>query len=963
MSRSRFADPETASANLARLGAVSAEFVEQISAVADPDTALTSLVALAETDDGRSVIEALDGDPVLRQRAMVVLGTSRAIGDFWRRHPQYVMDLVGENLLERPATEPEYRDWLTDATDPDALRVRYHRELAAIAARDLNAHTTFAQSSAELSDLAVATLEAALRIAVANEPEADLVRLAVIALGKTGGHELNYVSDVDVIFVHEPAEGADDHRASAVAARLASAIIRICGEHTAEGTIWEVDPNLRPEGKQGPLSRTLASHIAYYDRWAVTWEFQALLKTRYAAGDRELADQYLAALQPLVWKAAERADFVPEVRRMRRRVIENIPAAHRDRQLKLGSGGLRDVEFAVQLLQLVHGRVDEQIRSPNTLEALSALTERGYVGWRDGSALEESYEFLRALEHRLQLFRLRRTHLVPEDPDDLRRIGRSMGFATNPADNLVKEWQAHRRIVSRLHEKIFYRPLLEAVASLPEDRLRLSTQAAEDRLAALGFSDPRGAMAHISALSSGVTRRAVIQRSLLPAMLSWFAESPQPDAALLAFRQISEELGDSPWYLRKLRDEGTGAQQFAQMLSSSTYVTDLIRRAPDAVALLGDDEALVPRELERLDTEMTLAARRHPIPDGAVRAIRRIRRRELCRVAMSDVLGRLDITEVGEALTSINTATIAATLRTAELAWSIDHDRPVPTRNAIILMGRLGGHEAGYGSDADVMFVHDPIAGADVDEAKACALWVAQLIRKMLGAAGADPALEIDAGLRPEGKNGPLVRTFDAYAAYYAKWSDTWEAQALLRAEAAIGDPELCERFTALIDPLRYPEDGLSTTQEREIRRIKARVDSERLPRGANPNTHLKLGRGGLADVEWTIQLLQMQHAHRVPELRTTRTLAALEAAAEAGLLSTEDAQALIESWRLVARIRNGVVLWRAKPAESMVETAMDRAGLAHLLGIGQDHTEEMVNDYMRITRRARQVVERVFYE
>ncbi|MFO6451081.1 MULTISPECIES: bifunctional [glutamine synthetase] adenylyltransferase/[glutamine synthetase]-adenylyl-L-tyrosine phosphorylase [unclassified Aeromicrobium] len=963
MTRTRFSDPEAAAANLARLGEISPEFVEQIAAVADPDGALASLVAIAETDEGPGLVAAMEDDAVLRQRTLIVLGTSRAIGEFWRRHPAYVRDLVGERLLERPATEQEYRDWVADVEDPDALRVGYHRELAAIAARDLNAHTTFAQSSAELSDLAVATLGAALRIAAAEEDDSDLVRLAVIAMGKTGGHELNYVSDVDVIYVHEPVEGADEQRAAAAATRMAAAIIRICGDHTAEGTIWEVDPNLRPEGKQGPLTRTLASHVAYYDRWAVTWEFQALLKARYAAGDRELADAYLEALRPLVWKAAEREDFVPEVRRMRRRVIENIPAAHRDRQLKLGSGGLRDVEFAVQLLQLVHGRVDENIRSSNTLEALRALTDRGYVGRRDGSALEEAYEFLRALEHRMQLFRLRRTHLVPEDLDDLRRIGRSMGFTTNPADNLVKEWQAHRRIVSRLHEKIFYRPLLEAVASLPEDRLRLSTQAAEDRLAALGYSDPKGAMAHISALTSGVTRRAVIHRSLLPAMLSWFAESPQPDAALLAFRQISEELGDSPWYLRKLRDEGTGAQQFAHMLASSTYVTDLIRRAPDAVALLGDDAALVPRDLDRLDTEMTLAAKRHQIPEGAVRAVRRIRRRELSRVAMSDVLGRLDVTEVGEALTAINTATISATLATAEAAWTLENDRPLPTRNAIVLMGRLGGHEAGYGSDADVMFVHDPVEGADVDEAKACALWIAQLIRQMLGAAGADPALEIDAGLRPEGKNGPLVRTFEAYAAYYAKWSDTWEAQALLRAEAAVGDPDLRERFTALIDPLRYPEGGLSASQERDIRRIKARVDSERLPRGANPNTHLKLGRGGLADVEWTIQLLQMQHAHRVPALRTTRTIEALEAAADAEILSADDAQALIDSWRLVTRIRNGVVLWRAKPAESMVETAADRTGLAHILGIGQDHTEEMVNDYMRITRRARQVVERVFYE
>lgn len=961
MSRSRFTDPDAAAKSLEVLGDISPELLNQITSVADPDVALASLAAIVDAGNP-DILAALEADPVLRERVLVVLGTSRAIGEFWIRHPDYVLDLAPDHMLVRPATEEEYRGWMAEVDDADALRVRYHRELAVIAARDLNAHTSFEQSSKELSDLAVATLDAAHRLAAEQEPESESVRLTVMAMGKTGGHELNYVSDVDVIFVHEPVDGADAEVARQAATRMASSIIRVCGDHTAEGTIWEVDPNLRPEGRQGPLTRTLSSHIAYYERWAATWEFQALLKARYAAGDRDLAARYVDALQPWVWKVSERDDFVLEVQRMRRRVIENIPAAHRDRQLKLGSGGLRDVEFAVQLLQLVHGRADESIRSPNTLVALRSLTERGYVGRRDGAALEEAYEFLRALEHRMQLFRLKRTHLVPQDPEDLRRIGRSLGFRSDPANNLVKEWQAHRRVVSRLHEKIFYRPLLEAVAALPEDGLTLSAEAAGDRLAALGFADAKGAMNHISALTSGVTRRAAIQRSLLPAMLGWFAESPHPDAALLAFRQISDELGESPWYLRKLRDEGTGAQQFARMLSTSQYVTDLIRRAPDSVALLGDDAALVPHDLDRLDTEMALAASRHRIPDGAVRAVRRIRRRELSRVAMADVLGRLDVVEVGDALTSINTATIAATLKTAEAAWVEANDRPLPTRNAIVLMGRLGGYETGYGSDADVMFVHDPIDGADPEEAKAAALWTAQLVRKALAAPGDDPALELDADLRPEGRNGPLVRTFSSYAAYYARWSDTWEAQALLRATASVGDRDLCRRFVDLIDPLRYPEQGLTADEVREIRRIKARVDSERLPRGANPNTHLKLGRGGLADVEWTIQLLQMQHAHAVPALRTTRTLAALVAAGEAGILTSDDVEALTDSWRMVTRIRNGVVLWRGKSADSMVETAADRAGLAHLLGIGQDHTEEMVNDYLRVTRRARKVVERVFY-
>ena len=962
LARRGFRDGEGALVALGSLGDVPDELVDQIASVASPDTALSSLVGIAERLGADELLATLAADAELRQRLLVVLGTSEALGDFLVRHPEHVVDLATDELSPVPITLEQRRRQMEDATTADELRIAYYRKLLHIAARDLTALTTFEQSSAELSDLAVATLGAALAIARADEPSADLCRLTIMAMGKTGGHELNYLSDVDVIFVFEPVDGADDHAAATAATRLASGVMKLCREHTGEGTIWEVDADLRPEGKNGPLVRSLGSHVAYYEKWASTWEFQALLKARFAAGDEALGQAYLDALSPMIWFASTRDNFVGDVRAMRKRVIEHIPAAHRERQLKLGAGGLRDVEFAVQLLQLVHGRADETLRSPTTLTALKALIDGGYVGRRDGAAMEEAYEFLRTLEHRIQLYRLRRSHIVPDDAEDLRRIGRSMGFRTNPADSLVKEWQAHRRIVRRLHEKLFYQPLLEAVASLPTDGLRLTPLAAEQRLTALGFSDPKGALTHIQALTSGLSRRASIQKSLLPAMLAWFAGSPDPDAGLLAFRKISEGLGETHWYLRKLRDEGAGAEQLAHVLSSSRYVTDLILRAPDSVALLGDDAELRPLERERLRTEINLAADRHSDPADAIRAVRRVRRRELSRVGIADVLGRLDITAVGEALTDISTATLAGALKASTAAVEADRGE-LPTRLSIILMGRLGGGEAGYGSDADVMFVHDPVEGADESEAANAASAVAQGLRKMLAAPGDDPALEVDAELRPEGRNGPLVRTFASYRAYYEKWSAVWEAQALLRASATVGDPDLNTRFTALIDPLRWPEGGATAAEVREIRRIKARVDSERLPRGANAKTHLKLGRGGLADVEWTVQLLQMQHAHAVPGMRTTRTLDALHAAVEADLVTADDAQTLEAAWRLVSRIRNAVVLMRGKPAESMVEQAGERAGVAHLLGYGMEHSEHLMDDYLRTTRHARQVVERIFYE
>ena len=278
-------------------------------------------------------------------------------------------------------------------------------------------------------------------------------------------------------------------------------------------------------------------------------------------------------------------------------------------------------------------------------------------------------------------------------------------------------------------------------------------------------------------------------------------------------------------------------------------------------------------------------------------------------------------------------------------------------------MGRYGGFELSYGSDADVLFVHDPLPGASQQEASEYAVAVANELRRLLALAGPDPALEVDAGLRPEGKQGPLVRTLDSYAAYYAKWSKVWEAQALLRADAVVGDPDLRRRFTELVDPLRYPEGGLSQDDVVEIRRIKARVDNERAPRGAERNTHLKLGRGGLSDIEWTVQLLQMRHGAEVAGLRTPQTLAALEGAREAGLISTEDAEVLAEGWRTVSRIRNAITLVSGRPGDQLPRGTRERGAVAITVGYPPGGTDEMVNDYLRRTRRTHAVVERVFWE
>ena len=959
--------------------------------VADPDQALLALARIAGAvqalPEKSALLTQLLGRGPGRDRLLAVVGASVALGDTLAAHPdqlEVLADLtpgtgvpVGDvrtELLAAVGSDADADVPVAAVGGPagwDAMRRAYRRRLLRIAATDLTSPeplTRMPGVAAALADLAAAALEAALALARAElDDHGAGVRLAVLGLGKCGGRELNYVSDVDVIYVAEPADGVDEEHALMVGARLATGLARACANPSGEPALWPVDAALRPEGKDGPLVRTLSSHRAYYERWARTWEFQALLKARPVAGDLALGEAYVAAMNPMVWAAVGREHFVADSQAMRRRVEEHVPAAEADRQLKLGVGGLRDVEFTVQLLQLVHGRADESIRSPSTLTALAALSAGGYVGREDAARLAVCYRLLRALEHRIQLYRLRRTHLMPTSDADLRRLARSIGMRAEGADGLMERWRSVRREVRGLHQELFYRPLLPATAQLSTEEASLAPDAARARLAAIGYRDPAGAMRHIAALTEGVSRRAAIQRQLLPVMLGWFAEGADADAGLLNFRRLSDTLGTTHWYLRLLRDSGTAAARLARVLSTSRYVAEALARSPESVAWLADDAELAPRAPARLAAEADAILARADEPVAGATALRALRRRELARTGAADVLGVVTSTSAAESLTSAADVVLAGGLRIAAYETQLERGLTVaPTRMLIVAMGRLGGREMGYSSDADVMFVHDPFPGQDEILAQQYALSVATRLRQLLGDAGLEPPLDVDADLRPEGRNGPLVRSFASYAEYYQRWSSPWESQALLRARPVAGDTELGERFVRLVDPLRFPVGGLEPAVVRELRRIKARVEAERLPRGAEPARHLKLGRGGLADVEWTVQLLQLQHAHEILGLRTTATLDALEAAVAAKLIEPHDASILTEAWLLASRLRDALVLWSGRSGDAHADQLPhDRqmlAGLARVLGYPAGAGAELEEDYLRAARRARGVVNRVFY-
>ena len=933
--------------------------LEFIREAADPDLALLTLQGIFQT----GAVDPASWSSETWLRISGLVGSSAALGEHLIKEPTHVSYVANiEGVAAREVLVNSLLKVVTSATTWDQallkLRVAYRKEVSAIAAIDISARdqseTILPGIAAALSDLADAVVEAALVLAKMHTAGSEQVEFSIIGMGKCGARELNYVSDVDVMFIVAPISPVDEQVALEVGAQIAKKIIQACSESTPEGVIWEVDAALRPEGKSGALVRTLQSYLDYYDRWAKSWEYQALLKSRVMAGSTALGNRFIEAITPLIWQAASRPGFVEEVQAMRERVTEYLPANEADRELKLGRGGLRDVEFAVQLLQMVHGRSDELVRNPNTLLALEQLATWGYVAREDAATLAKAYRFLRTLEHRIQLFRMRRTHVMPTVESEQRRIGRSLGYGVEPVEDLTREWKKHAREVRRLHEKLFYRPLLNAVVKLDSSSARLSPEAANARLSALGYRDPAGALRHLEALTAGVSRRAVIQRTLLPVMLEWFAEGPDPDSGLFGFRQVSEALGATPWYLRLLRDESATAERLAKVLATSKYATDLLLRAPEAVNLLTSTESLKPRSREELMTEVLAIASRYPDPQEATSAIRAVRRRELFRVSCADILAELDTEQVGEALTNVTDATLTGTLKV------IREDTNFAMEFLIIAMGRYGGAELGYGSDADVMFC---FSGSDDQElAQSQAHGLANNLRMLLMAPSADPELLIDIDLRPEGKSGPLVRSFDSFVSYYQRWSSGWETQALLRANISAGDPELADRFIGLINPIRFKEVGLPDLELREIRRLKARMEAERLPRGIDPTLHTKLGPGGLSDVEWMVQIIQLKHGYAHPQLQTTKTLDGLRAARELGFLSSQDAQALIDAWLISTRVRNALMLVKGKASDSLPTDLSDLARVAYILGYGARSGQKLTEDYRRTTRRARQIIMREFY-
>jgi len=886
------------------------------------------------------------------------------------RHPAWLLALLDDDLA-RPRTREALRRSLAVALEADAdpvraLRTFKYRELARITVRECGAWVPLERVGEvlrELSALADALLEAALAIAAAQVAERhgaplwvcegadERLGLAVLALGKLGASELNYSSDVDLVYVHgtpsgEPLVGAPPHHASVGPAeyftRVAQRFGRLVGDVTEDGFLYRIDAELRPEGSRGPLVVGDDALALYYESAAASWERAAFMKARVVAGDFALGERVVATIAPMIHRRSLDFAAVDAIRLLK----ERIAAAHGKRDhgfdVKLDAGGIRDVEFIAQALQLLHGGRFPELRARGTEESLELLGEARLLPPERVAQLLAAYRFLRRLEHRLQMVAERQTHLLPDDPAARLGIARACGFAAadEPLARLDATLAGHRARVAEVFEAFFAEGSADRVFELFARRA--------PQLAAL---EPA--------------------RSLLRELAAGFAaeidRSSDPKRALARLDRFVEGVGARRFYFELLIDRPELVSRLARLFAASSYLSDLLATHPRLIEPIFEDPHVLVLDRTQLDADFEAIgadcrARYGDENEARLAALRLFCHRQVVNIGLLDVADAVRRAEVEAGLTDLARVCVQKALASSR-AWFAER-RPAESavldrsRFAVVGMGKLASGEMSYGSDLDLVFLFDLDAADDPSAmlaAQQASTRLAQRLISMLSMRTAEGSCyDVDARLRPSGNQGSLVASLRSFERYHAADAQLWERQALLRARVVAGDPELGRAFEAvrrrvLARPL--PEGAAA-----EVHRIRMRMERE-LAHETATRRDLKLGRGGVLDVECVVQYLQLVHGQEHTALHEVdRTERQLERLAAVGALAPALASELARGWDFLQRLSSRLRLVENRSISDLdARRGADLDAIARGLGYPAGEREgtvgrALLTDYRRHT-------------
>ena len=906
----------------------------------------------------------------------------------------------GEELVQAGKKCRSFEDFCA------ALRRHKQREYLRIGARDLLAEVTMEESVLELTTLAEAALEAAYQFCRAEvERDYGLLnlpgstepnRFVVLGMGKLGGRELNFSSDIDVIFLYESDEGESAGGAKGKSspreffAEVGKKIIQAMGQVTEDGFVFRIDLRLRPLGANGPLVQSIGSAMLYYESWGQCWERAAMIKARAVAGARELGADFLKELEPFVFRRYLDYTTVDELRHMKAR-IENelLTGAAKERNVKLGLGGIREIEFFTQALQLVNGGYEPALRGPSTLPALAELARHHFISTKERDVLTDAYCFLRQVEHKVQIVQESHAHSIPEGTEEEQALARRLGYRRNgkrsEREQFWRDYRRHTESVRRMFDRLFYSAQNEiaqdaasAAGSVWNDLDRKEIVTAE--LSKAGFADPLKAYENLLAVRDGEVyqppspKRLKVMRRLGPALMSEIINSSAPDRALLNLAEFSHRIGGRTGFLTLLAENPETMRLLITLFAQSQFLTDLFLNRPELIdTLIRVDLSRIEKPKSEMLGELCAAIAEHHDIEEKLNVLRRHKTEEFIRIGLHDLGGALELLQVLAQLSDLADACLQAALDLTLNEVSERYGRVPHGQFSIIGGGKLGGRELDYNSDLDLIFVYDAGAEALSTGGLPAHEYYVRVGQKLLTYLSAPTeegiAYKVDMQLRPSGKAGPLVSSLDAFREYHKTSSQLWERQALIKARHVAGDPALGKEVEKITKTFAYGRD-LKREEISEIHHLRMRMERELAGEDEN-RFNLKKGRGGLVDIEFLTQMLQLSHGHRLARLRRRQTLEALNVLHEEKILKRDEYRVLADGYLFLRRLDHRLRLERDQSIDAFEAEAGRLDSIARALGYGNAGEQgkrskaksgaKLLRDYQTRRERIRACYERYF--
>jgi glutamate-ammonia-ligase adenylyltransferase len=985
-----------------------------------PDLALNAFERLVAVISPEDLAEL-----ALRKRRLaqfvMLCGSSPFLVNLLFKSPGYFRVLLLENRIDQARSLEEQlaalRSYVDDTTDftclMKVLREFKRLEILRIAARDLNGMAPLEEVTAELSNLAAASLQIAYEVCrrclireygiPLMQAESGLreAEMTVIGMGKLGGQELNFSSDIDIIYFYDSDKGATSgiengfgNRKGVVSLhtffnKLGEMISKALSQVTEDGFVFRVDVGLRPEGKSGDMAVSLRSAEVYYESWGQSWERTAMLKGRPVAGSLELGEQLLRMLQPFVYRKYLDYNLIEDMKNMKQRIDASLTrSAEAESNLKLGRGGIREIEFFIQALQLVYAGKNPNLRERNSLKALDTLLAARLISEEDQRQLSEAYRFLRTVEHRIQMVQERQTHNLPAKEDELHALSRRCGFLrTNGLERFREVLEGHRSNVAAIYGNLFHsrddKILLEVK---PEVLFFLDSKAdpdlVKDMLAERHFEDVDRAYDNLLSLRRGPEKGNLTARSrsilekIAPLFLQELFESPDPDLALTNLERFLTVIGARSSYYALLAENRETLKLLVSLFGMSEFLSKILINHPellDSMVARSYVSTIKPREM--METELTNLLEQSEYFEDQLDVLRRYRNEEFLRIGMNDIHGKLKQGEITTQLTHLGETCLAAAFslgvqalkRFGRPTYCFGGDETGASL-AVVALGKLGGGELNYHSDLDIIFVYDHQGYTDGEKQISNHEYFAKLAQKMISILTMQTregyVYKIDTRLRPSGNAGPLVTSLESFLEYHRKEAQIWERQALTKARVVLGEEVLSNQLHDVIRHTVY-DTSINDDGRQEIHRLRMRMEHE-LAKETGGSYNIKTGRGGLVDVEFASQYLQLKYGCRYPELRTTSTIMVLNEVMTLGLVNAANCETLISGYKFLRRLENRLRIIHDYSSNDLSGSRHYLNKLARRLGYDaalKNPGAALICDYEEITGKIRDCYGRILGE